>query len=133
MATTTIRRLAGLGAAAAMSSALLLGLPTAAHAAGYCDGTVLRANSYNGMSSRLIRSYDGNSLCVNTWNQTGGYAWTEAVITKQVGGPDAAKDYGWYSQYASTGWVAKGNGCWWWGGTPVSPGANTFSLWYDCV
>lgn len=124
------RRLAGLGAAAAMSAALMISVPTAAHAASYCSGNVVEQHDGNGFSSRLIESYDGNSICVNTWNQTGHQAWTWAVI-KYPNGSDVAHDWGNYTQYASTGWVPK-SGCWQWVGIPVSPGSGTWNVYYHC-
>lgn len=119
-----LQRLAGLGAATAVAAALAVGLPTAAHAATYCSGNVIDQMDGNGFSSRLIQSYDGGSICVNTWNQTGHQAWTWAFI-HYTNGANRAQDYGNYYQYASTGFVNK-SGCWQWGGVPNSSGVWIF-------
>ncbi|WP_280670105.1 MULTISPECIES: hypothetical protein [unclassified Kitasatospora] len=124
------RRLAGLGAAVAVTAALTVSLPTAAQAAnGYCNGNVIAQHDANGFSTRLIRSYDGGSLCVNTWNQTGHQAWTMAELYNPSGFPDGG-DYQPYYQYASTGWSPLSSGCWRWRGTPN--GSGDWTSYWNC-
>ncbi|WP_344443127.1 hypothetical protein [Kitasatospora nipponensis] len=118
------RRLAGLGAVAATTAALTISLPAAAHAADYCNGNVVAQHDGYGFSTRLIRSYDGRSICVNTWNQTGHQAWTKAELYDPTGFP-AGGDFAPYYQYASTGWEPVVSGCWKWFGIPNGSGGWT--------
>ncbi len=124
------RRLAGLGAVAAMTAALTISLPTAAHAANYyCTGNVVAQHDGSGFSARLIRSYDGGSICVNTWNQTGHLAFTDAELYDPTGFPAGGDGY-YYYQYASTGWETLVSGCWRWLGTPN--GSGGWNSYWNC-
>lgn len=109
-------RLAALTAATMATSALTLCTQTAAHASGPCNGNVIAQHDSNGFSTRLIQSYGGGSICVNTWNQTGGRAWTVAALNNYSGSPMVSPDEGNYYQYASTGFTGTPWGqCVWYG------------------
>ena len=118
------RRVAAIAAATVAAGTLAVVAPAAAQASTYCTGNLIQQVDAYGYSSRLIGSYDGGSICVNVWNQTGGQAWTWAFIKAANGGATLASDGpGYWWQYASTGFIGKPSAgtCIWFGGNNVNP------------
>ncbi|GAA2750068.1 MULTISPECIES: hypothetical protein [Kitasatospora] len=115
-------RIAAALASAALTATLAVAGTGSAHAATpNCQGNVVDQKDNNGFSARLLVSYDGRSVCVNTWNQTGHRDWTWAELIDPNGNHHGG-DYAQYYQYASTGWFPKTSGCWKFFGTPVTAG-----------
>jgi hypothetical protein len=112
------------GIVAVLMGAGVIAAPAAQAATPYCSGNVIDQINANGFSSRLIESYDGTRVCVNTWNQTGHQAWTYAFLQYMDQTPAVPPDRGYYYQYASTGFTTK-NGCYMWGGAPTTPGGTS--------
>lgn len=123
------RGLAALAATVVAASALTLSGQTAAHASGYCNGTVITQHDEGGYSVRLIRS--GGSICVNTWNQTGGRAWTVAGLDDVNHNPLLPHDEGYYYQYASTGFAPIPGHCVWYGAVNRNPQQRGSYVFYE--